>query len=49
MYDYNAYYLGAREITNFDSFKDIHLISYFYYLFIPFINFSDVSSLGFIN
>ena len=49
MYDYKAYYLGAREITSFDNLKDIHLISYLYYLFIPFINFSDVSSLGFIN
>lgn len=49
MYDYNAYYLGAREIKNFDNFENIHLISYFYYLFLPFINFSDVSSLGFIN
>ena len=49
IYDYNAYYLQAKEITNLDNFKDIHLISYLYYLFIPFINFSDVSSLGFIN
>lgn len=49
MYDYKAYYIGAKEVINFDNLKDIHLISYLYYLFIPFINFSDVSSLGFVN
>ena len=29
MYDYKAYYIGAKEVINFDNLKDIHLISYF--------------------
>lgn len=50
IYDYNGYFIETKEILKFND-QDIQLqkISYLYFLFFPFITFSDVSSLGFIN